>query len=186
MTHPVRQFAFAACLLFSISAQADPRGEQSFETCSMVTSEYITVLQLINRGFSGEQLTRNLPGLDRQGAKRVRLLEAAAREDGLVDTFSAVNAEFARCSQRVYQRGGKPKPDSREGHFYFCAGENKLRYEILVAATLDADINDVLAQVPTGRHRIARAIFRLQANKGTLAAFDAIGDELKYCLNGTS
>ncbi|WP_203140825.1 hypothetical protein [Marinobacter mangrovi] len=178
--------ALTAILLLPEAALASPRGAQSFETCSMVTSEYITVLQLIRQGFTGQQLTDNLPGLDKPGAERVRLLEKAVKDEGLEETFSAVNAEFARCSKRVYQRRGKPEPDSREGHFYFCAGENKLRYEILMAAILDADIDAVLGQVPASRERITRAIFKLQANQGPLAAFDAIGDELKYCLNGTS
>ncbi|PAV26267.1 hypothetical protein CF392_06605 [Tamilnaduibacter salinus] len=60
-----------------------------------------------------------------------------------------------------------------------------MRYQVLVAATLDANRQNVLRQLPDSRHRIAGAIFDLQQSEGTLAAFDAIGDELKYCINGT-
>lgn len=180
-------FVFVACLpTAAFPATPENGAAQSFETCSMISSEYITVLQLLNQGFSGEQLSGSLPGLDDDGAARVQTLAAAAHRDGLADTFSAVNSEYARCSRHVYQQRGKPDPASREGHFYFCAGENKLRYEILIAATLDARIDAVLPQIPASREPIARAIFNLQQTKGTLAAFDAIGDELKYCLNGKS
>lgn len=168
-------------------AQAESgKATQSFETCSMITSEYVTVLQLVNQGFTEEELLSSLPGLTDGGAKRVRALVEASRKNGIAETFSAVNAEYARCSQRVYNKRGKPAPVSREGHFYFCAGENKLRYEILIAASLDAPEKDVVAQVPEQRRRIAQAIFELYQEEGLVAGFDAIGDELKYCLNGQS
>lgn len=152
----------------------------------MITSEYVTVLQLLNQGFTEKQLLASLPGLTDSGAKRVEALVQAAREKGLAETFSAVNAEYGRCSQRVYDKRGAPDPVSREGHFYFCAGENKLRYEILMAASLDAPEDEVLAQVPRQRQRIAQAIFDLHRKEGLVSALDAIGDELKYCLNGQS
>ncbi|WP_148862975.1 hypothetical protein [Marinobacter fonticola] len=176
-----------ALLIGASPCFADGRAaKQSFETCSMITSEYITVLQLVHQGFTGEQLLNALPGLSEGGATRVRELAKVADQDGLVDTFSSVNAEYARCSKQVFEQTGAPDPATREGHFYFCAGENKLRHEILLAATLEASKNEVLTQIPASRHRMARAIFELQDNQGTLAAFDAIGDELKYCLNGQS
>lgn len=158
---------------------------QSFETCSLITAEYVTTLQLIDKGMNADQLVQTLPGLTQPGEKRVRTLFQAVEDEGLVATYSSVNSQYARCSRRVYQQHGAPEPSSREGHFYFCAGENKLRYQVLVAATLDANRRSVLKQLPDSRHRIAGAIFDLQKSDGTLAAFDALGDELKYCINGT-
>lgn len=186
-------FLLPVLLIFSLpapsladSSQSKSEAGQSFETCGMITSEYVTVLQLLNKGFTEDQLLASLPGLTDRGAKRVEALVQAAREKGLAETFSAVNAEYGRCSQRVYDNHGTPDPVSREGHFYFCAGENKLRYEVLMAASLDAPEDEVLAQVPRQRQRIAQAIFDLHRKEGLVAALNAIGDELKYCLNGQS
>ncbi|WP_169334074.1 hypothetical protein [Marinobacter nanhaiticus] len=160
--------------------------KQSFETCGLITSEYVTVLQLLKQGFTEKQLLASLPGLTDSGAERVEALVDAVNKKGLTETFSAVNSEYARCSQGVYDLRGAPDPVSREGHFYFCAGENKLRYEILMAASLQAPEDEVLTQVPRQRQRIVQAIFDLYRDDGLPAAFDAIGDELKYCLNGES
>lgn len=179
-------FCMLLAAITPVSATANTASEQSFETCSMITSEYVTVLQLIGEGFTEAQLTESLPGLSPAAERRVKTIFSAATktEDGLIDTFSAVNAEYAKCSKRVYDRTGRPALTSRESYFYFCAGENKLRYEILISATLDASISEVLPQIPDARERIARAIYDLYHSEGALAAFDAIGDELKFCLNG--
>lgn len=177
--------ALMASMCFATSVQA-AKAEQSFETCGMITSEYITVLQLIKKEFTGKQLEQSLPALSKKGSRRVDELSEAVKKNGLVETFSAVNSEYARCSKTVYKREGKPESSSRENHFYFCAGENKLRYEFLVAATLDADIKEVIRQIPASRKQMVHAIYDLQDDEGTEATFDAIGDELKYCLNGTS
>ncbi|MGQ7275160.1 hypothetical protein [Marinobacter sp. V034] len=182
----IARFYLMLATLTPALAAADTTSEQSFETCSMITSEYVTVLQLVAKGFSKSQLTESLPGLSPAAEKRVTTLfdAATASKSALVDTFSAVNAEYAKCSKRVYDRSGRPPPASRESHFYFCAGENKLRYEVLISATLDAPISKVLPQLPATREPIARAIYDLYHSDGVTAAFDAIGDELKYCLNG--
>ncbi|MGP4842556.1 hypothetical protein ACTXGQ_00355 [Marinobacter sp. 1Y8] len=183
---PIALLSLMLTALIPAAAAADTASEQSFETCSMITSEYVTVLQLVAKGFTKPQLTKSLPGLSPAAEKRVTTLfdAATASESALIDTFSAVNAEYAKCSKRVYDRVGRPAPTSRESHFYFCAGENKLRYEILISATLDAPVSKVLPQLPGSREPIARAIYSLYYSDGPAAAFDAIGDELKYCLNG--
>lgn len=156
---------------------------QSFESCSLITSEYITVLQLVQRGFDKAALAEALPGLSDEGRRRMEELYRAAEEDGLEATYSAVNSEYARCSRKVFNRTGEPPWISREGHFYFCAGENKVRYEILMAGMVGGKAEEIVPQLSEMHRPTAQATLKLHDGEGALVVFDALGDELKFCIN---
>jgi len=156
----------------------------SYETCSMVTSEYVTVLQLASRGLSGETLKDSLPGISQSAEGRTDALLEVARSEGLIDTYSRVNSEYARCATNVFRARGVPAPDSREARFHFCAGENKVRYEIALAAIMGAPEQEVLNQLRPQHLETGAAIYDLYRVEGELAVFDSLGAELKYCLKG--
>lgn len=156
----------------------------SYESCSMITSEYVTVLQLASRGLSGEVLKNTLPGLSEKAEDRIDALLRMAGNEGLVDTYSTVNSEYARCAAGVFESNGMPSQGSREAHFHFCAGENKVRYEVLLAALVGAPKEKVLAQLKPRHQEAATAIYDLHQSEGELVVFDSLGAELKYCLKG--
>lgn len=170
-------------LAFSPWSSASGTGKQSYESCSLITSEYITVLQLVHRGFDRDELAASLPGLTPEAHKRMERLYTATEEEGLEETFSAVNSEYARCARSVYRSKGVPERTAREGHFYFCAGENKVRYEILMASVAGGQPQAIINQLADIHKPTARALLELHRNEGTLAVFDALGDELKFCIN---
>lgn len=177
-----------ACTLLSVTSGAlasetTAGSQQSYESCSMITSEYVTVLQLLSRGFDGESLSEALPDISPQAGQRVRTLTRLVEEQGLVDTYSQINSEYARCARTVYQRQGKPQASSREGHFHFCAGENKVRYEVLMSAVVGADRREVLPQLASQHQAVANAVFDLYLQEGPLTVFDSLASELKACLN---
>ncbi len=161
-----------------------PGAEQSYESCSQITGEYVTVLQLAARGLSGDVLKTTLPGLSAEAEQRIDALLRMVEADGLAETYSTVNSEYARCATRVFKSHGLPKRLSREAHFHFCAGENKVRYEVLLAALVGAQKDKVLSQLQPQHRQAGAAIFRLYESQGELAVFDNLGSELKYCLNG--
>ena len=180
---PVLRWIWLAALAIASFSSASERGGQSYESCSLITSEYITVLQLINQGFKEEQLAVSLPGLTPEARQRMAKLYSAVRNDGLEETFSAVNSEYARCARSVYRSEGAPAPVTREGHFYFCAGENKVRYEILMASIVGGQPEEIVRQLSDIHKPTGRALIELHRNQGTLAVFNALGDELKFCIN---
>ncbi|MCH8497231.1 MAG: hypothetical protein LAT63_02020 [Marinobacter sp.] len=168
----------------SVQAHAGtPQPRQSFETCSLITSEYITVLQLLYRGFSGDALEQSLPGLSDAGRTRLQGLVQTVSEEGLLATYSTVNSEYARCGSRVYRQSGMPRPHSREAAFHYCAGENKVRYEILLALMVGGQVEEISNQLLPHYAQIVVALDELYRNQGALAAFDALASELKFCLN---
>lgn len=179
---PALAWVFAVIVHQGVFA-AEPMGAQSFESCSLITSEYVTVLQLMHRGFDLEALQATLPGLSEAAGIRIQTLYHNAQNDGLPETFSAVNSEYARCAKTVYDSSGTPSRASREGHFYFCAGENKVRYEILMAATIGARPGEVSPQLAVQHQPTAQALFSLYRNQGALTVFDILADELKFCIN---
>lgn len=160
-----------------------PQGRQSFETCTMITSEYLTTLQLIGRGLGPETLSETLPDVSDQARKRIDELARAVRDDGLSSVYSQVNAEYARCAKAVYDHDGAPKPQTREAHFYICAGENKVRYDVLMSAVVGGSQSEVLPQLAPSQRDAARTIFELYQDRGTAAVFDKLADELKFCIN---
>lgn len=184
--HTLRCFFGFTCWLLTFAAMADtakPVGRQSFETCSIVTGEYLTVLQLNQQGFAQKDLEVNLPGISAQGKSRIEALYRMVAQEGLADTYSRINSEYAQCAKRVYQASGMPKIGSREHRFYFCAGENKVRYEILLAVILGGSKNEVLPQLSADRRPVAITIFDLFSKEGDLGIYDTLATELKACLN---
>lgn len=173
---------FSGVLCFAFAAPA-PGSQQSYESCSQITSEYVTVLQLAARGLSGEVLKTTLPGLSEKAGRRIDALLQMVEADGLTDTYSTVNSEYARCAAGVFKAHGLPEQMSREAHFHFCAGENKVRYEVLLAAMLGAQEDKVVSQLRPQHHQAGSAIFRLYESQGALAVFDSLGTELKSCLS---
>lgn len=165
------------------SALASEQALQSFETCSLITSEYLTVLQLVSRGFDQAALKNNLPGISERARKRVDALFEMVRQNGLTETYSTIHSEYARCAREVYQRSGLPPKGTREAHFHFCAGENKVRYEIAMAAFLEAPIKEVRRQLHPQHQQVADTIYRMHREQGVTAVLDTLASELKHCIN---
>lgn len=157
--------------------------QQSFETCSMITSEYLTILQLTGRGLSAETLSHTLPDISKQAQKRIDELSRAVDQQGLASVYSSINAEYARCAKSVYERTGIPHALSRESHFYTCAGENKVRYQVLMSAVVGAAKPDILSQLAPSQRDAGRTIIELYQSSGALTVFDKLADELKFCIN---
>lgn len=181
---------FLACLLVVIAmkaqaAQPDTEAKhQSYETCGMIASEYLTIVQLHERGFTKAQLQKNLPDITRQGKKDIDYLYKAIAKNGVTSTYSNINARYAKCAKAVYDLRGKPEPGTRPYHFYFCAGENKLRYQILIAAYLGGTSEEILPQVPKSRQKVAKALLESFKKKGINKTFDGLATDLKRCING--
>ncbi|MDX1635913.1 MAG: hypothetical protein R3280_14840 [Marinobacter sp.] len=180
------------CLALACGLQAYPAqgsgpgqtfGQQSYESCSLITSEYVTVLQLIHRGFSRPALTEALPGISEPARQRVTALYDTVEDQGLAQTWGAVNSEYVRCATAVHDRVGQPPRISREGHFHFCAGENKVRYQVLRAAMQGASAGDILPQLNPIHRPTAKALLTLYGEDGALAVYSALADELKHCIN---
>lgn len=165
------------------AATAEAATRQSFESCSLITSEYLTVLQLASRGFDRDTLTATLPSISDKAQSRVDALLELVDKEGLDATYSRINTEYAACARKVYEENGLPPQGSREDHFHFCAGENKVRYEVLMAAMVGARPDQVLPQL-AGQHRnAARAVFDTHRQGGPLSVFDHLATELKHCVN---
>ncbi|MFE8069632.1 hypothetical protein QQM79_01100 [Marinobacteraceae bacterium S3BR75-40.1] len=178
-------------LLLSLTAQAEDatassaenKQRLSFEACSMVASEYLTVTQLYEKGFSAEQLKEALPGITDQGRQRVQKLYEALEEEGVVETYSNINSRFARCAKSAYKAHGKPQPGSREDRFYFCAGENKLRYEVVLAAWAGGTAEQILPQIPESRREVARKLIQIEEDEGIRSVFEELAQAFKACVN---
>jgi hypothetical protein len=172
-----------AALLGANTGHASEEALQSFETCSLITSEYLTVLQLASRGFEREALKDNLPGISDRARSRVDALYKMIRQDGLTETYSTIHSEYARCARKVYQRTGLPPKGTREAHFHFCAGENKVRYEIAMAAFVSAPLKDVRRQLHPQHQQVVETIYRMHEEEGVTAVLDSLASELKHCIN---
>ncbi len=179
-----------ACFLFCLPLTGLAAGanredrHQSYESCSMIASEYLTIVQLHEKGFTRAQLKKNLPDITPQGKKDVDALYKLIAQNGLTSTYSDINARYARCAKAVYKLRGKPAPGAREYRYYYCAGENKLRYQILIAAYLGGTRKEVLPQVPESRRKVANALFDAVKKHGVNDTFSNLATELKHCLNG--
>jgi hypothetical protein len=174
---------FLAALLWTNTTLANDEALQSFETCSLITSEYLTVLQLASRGFEQEALKDNLPGISDRARNRVDALYEMIRQDGLTETYSTIHSEYARCARKVYQRTGLPPQGTREAHFHFCAGENKVRYEIAMAAFVNAPLEEVRRQLHPQHQQVAETIYKMHGEEGVTAVLDSLASELKFCIN---
>ncbi len=171
-----------AVSLWPEQAEAGDRAH-SFETCSLIAAEYLTVLQLASRGLNEATLKASLPDISAGARLRVDSLLALSREEGLVDTHSRVHSEYGACARRVFTKVGMPEAGTRDSAFHFCAGENRVRYEITLAAVLEAPVEDVKRSLEPQHHAVASAIYRIFESEGPLVTFDHLAGELKHCLN---
>lgn len=157
-------------------------GGASFEACSMVASQYLTTVQLIESGLEPEILKETLPGLTDQGAQRIDALYEQVRRHGASETYSNIKSQYARCAQSVFDEHGEPSAQTREHHFYVCAGENKIRYEILLAAWMGGELESVQEQLQAAHQDVAEVIFQMHEQHGLDAVFNELTQDLKQCI----
>lgn len=180
-----------ALILVSLSAllMADqahgsehPGAAQSYESCGLITAEYVTVLQLLSRGISPENLKETLPDISPEAQARIDHLVRMVRNDGQIDSYSRLNAEYAGCAKKVFETRGMPTPGSRAAHFYRCAGENKVGYEVAISALIGASEEEVIKQLEPQQRPGAQSIFDNLELQGSAAMFDGLATQLKRCL----
>jgi len=186
-------FFFAITLgiasLLTLPLQAEPLHEptgkfkQSYLSCSIITSEHLTVLQLYQRGLPKEVAIKSLPKISRQAKKRVDYVYTLADNIGILNTYSDINTNFARCSTLVYQVKGKPAPDLKEHAYYFCSGENKVRFELILKLDQKMSIDAIAHPLPAKYLQIINSYQTLINAKGLLSAFDLTANNLKSCLH---
>ncbi|WP_372995842.1 hypothetical protein [Marinobacter sp.] len=180
---PLRSCLAGALLLASSAAWTSESASQSYESCSVITSEYLTVLQLASRGLNAEALKQSLPGISSKAKQRVETLVGMAQQRGIAEAYSAVHSEYARCAKKVFDQRGLPAEGTREAHFHYCAGENKVRYEIILAAAIGAEEQEVIDQVRPVHRDAAEAIFAMNEQTSPEAMLDQLATELKECIS---
>ncbi len=178
-----RAWAAASLLLAAACGWAGDKPRHSYESCSLITSEYLTVLQLASRGLSADVLKQSLPDISSDATNRVEKLVRFAEENGIEEMHSTIHAEYARCAKSVFEQRGLPDEGTREAHFHYCAGENKVRYEIIMAAIIGADRQEVVGKVRPVHRGTAEAIYNMKESNSTEALFDNLASELKRCIN---
>ena len=187
MTGPWRMrfiIVLASMLALPLQAREEtgfPSGT-SYEVCSMIASQYLTTIQLLQKGFAPQILKKTLPGLTDQGAHRIDSLQQQVERSGVTETYSGVNARYARCASQVHEQRGQPKPGTRQHHFYVCAGENKVRYEILLAALAGGQLEEIREQLAPPHRKAASRIFQRLRESDVETVFSELASELKVCL----
>lgn len=156
--------------------------KQSFLSCSIITSEHLTALQLYQRGLPKELALASLPGISRDGKKRLEYVYDWAKRSGILNAYADINTNYARCSTLVYEQNGRPAADLKEHAYYFCSGENKIRYEIILKLDQQMSMNEITHKLPIRYTQVAERYKRLINDKGMLAAFDLTANNLKACL----
>lgn len=186
--------AFLFCLLFQFQTNAfalDNTGQkpnqakqmkQSFLSCSLITSEHLTSLQLYQRGIPVDLAAESLPNISRDGKKRLEYVYGWAKRIGILNAYADINTNYARCATGVYQTSGKPAADQKEHAYYFCSGENKTRFEIILKLNQNMSLEEIKNSLPSRYHPIVNTYKALIDNKGSLAAFDLTANNLKACL----
>ncbi|MDX1452703.1 MAG: hypothetical protein R3183_09115 [Oleiphilaceae bacterium] len=178
-----------AMLLGAPSLQAQVSNEQiqfSYTACNNITSEQLTSLQLYQRGVPLKVALETLPNISRGAQKRLRYIYDLAKAQGILNTYSDINTNFARCATLVHSKFGTPAVDQREYGYYYCAGENKRRFEIILYIDQVHTPEKLLELVPSSHHQVALRYFDLIEREGLLAAFDYTANNLKACLNNLS
>lgn len=155
----------------------------TFMSCSMITSEHLTALQLYQRGLPLEAALKELPNISDDAKKRVRYLYDMAKLNGILNTYSDINTNYARCAKLVHDVNGKPDPALREFGYYFCSGENKIRFEILLLLDAGKTSAEIMKSIPDSHFHVLNQYQKLVKDKGTLAAFDFTANNLKACLS---
>jgi len=180
-------FFIFSCL--SISAYSETTNEakkklkQTFLSCSIITSEHITVLQLYQRGLPRDLAIESLPNITRAAKKRVKYVYDLAKKIGVLNAYADINTNFARCSTMVHQINGMPAADLIEHSYYYCAGENKVRFELILMINQHKSLDDLISSFPSRYKGTIIDLYSLIKSKGSLAAFDLTANNLKACLN---
>jgi hypothetical protein len=156
--------------------------KQSFLSCSIITSEHITALQLYQRGLPKKLALESLPGISRDGKKRLEYVYDWAKRIGILNAYSDINTNYARCSTLVYEQNGRPAADLKEHPYYFCSGENKIRFEIILKLDKNMSMNEITNKLPSRYTLVVERYKKLINDKGMLAAFDLTANNLKACL----
>jgi hypothetical protein len=156
--------------------------KQTFLSCAIITSEHLTALQLYQRGLPLQLAIESLPGISRDGKKRLEFVYELAGRIGILNAYADINTNFARCATLVYETKGKPAADLKEYAYYFCAGENKVRYEIILKLDRKFSVREITKDLPTRYHEVVRRYQKLIDAEGNLAAFDLTANNLKACL----
>lgn len=102
---------------------------------------------------------------------------------GILNVYADINTNYARCASLVHSRNGVPAQDKLEYGYYYCSGENKRRFEILLNSNKYHTLDRVLEATPITHQDIAMRYMNLIKTKGLLAAFDYTANNLKACLN---
>jgi len=83
----------------------------------------------------------------------------------------------------VHQVNGTPAADLKEHNYYYCAGENKIRFEALLMINQNKSLKKLIPSFPRKYETTIINLYQLINSKGTLAAFDLTANNLKACLN---
>jgi len=179
-------FIFSFFSQNTYSATNDDKKEnlkQNFLSCSIITSEHLTVLQLYQRGLPRNLAIETLPSITRAAKKRVKYVYDLAKKIGILNAYADINTNFARCSTLVHQIKGTPAADLTEHSYYYCAGENKVRFEIILMANQNKSLEELISNFPSHYQATIINFYRVIKSKGSLAAFDLTANNLKACLN---
>ncbi len=155
----------------------------SFQSCALISSEHLTTLQLRQRGLPLAAALTELPGLSDSGKQRVQFIYSMVDSIGILNAYADINTNFSRCAKLVYDVLGKPAPDSAEYGYYFCAGENKLRFELMLRIDAGQAPGEIMRTIPDSHFHIFNQYQKLIEGKGMLAAFDFTANNLKGCLS---
>ncbi len=178
-----------SCLLCLLNPEAVAEGKPDtglsldYLACSIITSEHLTTLQLYQRGLPLEAAKASLPNISKEAIKRVDYIYRLADRIGILNAYSDINTNFARCATLVYEQRDKPAVDQIDYGYYFCAGENKVRFEIILNHNKYHTLEKVLEHTPDSHSDVAIRYHKLIKQKGLLAAFDLTANNLKSCLN---
>lgn len=164
------------------SLAANKEIKHSYQSCTMITTELLTTAQFYNRGVPLKELIDSLPNLSPEGEKKVKSTYELIQQSDLLSTYSAINSDYAKCAKQVFTDQGKPSYGSQDYGYYYCAGENKLRYEIILSIFLKQSLEDIIPQIPASRRNIASHYFDLAETEGLEAVFDLMASSLKHCV----
>jgi len=166
----------------AVTNEAVTKVEHSFLSCAIITSEYLTALQLLQRGVSLQEAQSSLPKISRNGKKRLKSLYESAKKHGVLNTYADIHTNLARCASLVYQRKGLPAKDTTEYGYYYCAGEDKARFEILLYLDKGYSEEKIKTLVNPKHYEQIDRLKSLVTQKGMLAAFDLLSNNLKACI----
>ena len=167
---------------FAHADEAKDSDQHTFLSCAIITSEYLTTLQLYQRGIPLQTALENLPKISRSAKARVSSIYELANNIGILNAYADINTNFSRCSYKVFQAKGTPAKDQLDYGYFYCSGENKVRFEIILNSDRYLTLDKVLQKTPDSHIQTAIDYFSLIANKGLLAAFDLMANNFKSCL----